>query len=67
MQTHAILATLAYQILTMLFLFSPPGAENMERDRFMSPQEALEFGLIDQVLEHPPLPEDNGTAKSESS
>lgn len=31
-------------------------AANMERDKFMSPVEALEYGLIDQVLEHPPLP-----------
>jgi ATP-dependent Clp protease protease subunit len=29
---------------------------SMERDRFMSPVEAKEFGLIDLVLEHPPLP-----------
>ncbi|BFZ17042.1 hypothetical protein BsWGS_20080 [Bradybaena similaris] len=28
--------------------------KSMERDRFMSPQEALDFGLIDTVLEHPP-------------
>lgn len=27
---------------------------NMERDRFLSPVEAIEFGLIDKVLEHPP-------------
>ncbi len=26
---------------------------NMERDKFMSPQEAQEFGLIDKILEHP--------------
>ncbi|XP_041475269.1 ATP-dependent Clp protease proteolytic subunit, mitochondrial-like [Lytechinus variegatus] len=26
----------------------------MERDHFMSPQEALQFGLIDKVLDHPP-------------
>ena len=26
----------------------------MERDKFMSPQEAKELGLIDNVLEHPP-------------
>ena len=26
----------------------------MERDRFMSPEEAMKFGLIDKVLEHPP-------------
>ncbi|XP_038048348.1 ATP-dependent Clp protease proteolytic subunit, mitochondrial-like [Patiria miniata] len=28
----------------------------MERDRFMSPEEAKVFGIIDKVLEHPPLP-----------
>ncbi|GAB1607378.1 ATP-dependent Clp protease proteolytic subunit, mitochondrial-like [Argonauta hians] len=28
--------------------------KNMESDKFMSPNEALEFGLIDTVLEHPP-------------
>ncbi|XP_029640106.1 ATP-dependent Clp protease proteolytic subunit, mitochondrial [Octopus sinensis] len=28
--------------------------KNMESDKFMSPNEALEFGLIDSVLEHPP-------------
>lgn len=28
--------------------------KSMERDRFMNPKEALEFGLIDTVLEHPP-------------
>ncbi|XP_071811209.1 ATP-dependent Clp protease proteolytic subunit, mitochondrial-like isoform X2 [Apostichopus japonicus] len=27
----------------------------MERDSFMTPEEAKEFGLIDKVLEHPPL------------
>lgn len=26
---------------------------HMERDKFMSPQEALEFGLIDKILSHP--------------
>lgn len=26
----------------------------MERDKFMSPVEAKEFGLIDLILEHPP-------------
>ena len=28
--------------------------EAMERDRFMTPQEAKEFGLIDHVVEHRP-------------
>jgi ATP-dependent Clp protease protease subunit len=27
--------------------------KNMERDNFMNPQEALEFGLIDKILVHP--------------
>ncbi|CAL1545015.1 unnamed protein product [Lymnaea stagnalis] len=31
--------------------------KSMERDRFMNPKEALEFGLIDTVLEHPPTVE----------
>ena len=25
----------------------------MERDKFMSPQEALDFGIIDKILTHP--------------
>jgi len=29
--------------------------EKMERDTFMNPDEAKELGLIDSVLEHPPL------------
>ncbi len=28
--------------------------DSMERDKFMSPEEAKEFGLIDVILEHPP-------------
>ncbi len=31
----------------------------MERDRFMSAQEALEFGLVDQIVENRPLPQKN--------
>ncbi|KAL8582073.1 hypothetical protein ACOMHN_003994 [Nucella lapillus] len=31
---------------------------SIERDRFMSPHEAKEFGLIDNVLEHPPTMEE---------
>lgn len=27
---------------------------SMERDKFMDPTEALQFGLIDKILEHPP-------------
>ena len=38
----------------------------MERDRFMSPEEAAEWGLIDKVLEHPPLttPENENNEES---
>ena len=28
--------------------------QSMERDKFMSPSEAKDFGLIDKILEHPP-------------
>ena len=28
--------------------------KNMDRDKFMSPSEAKDFGLIDKILEHPP-------------
>lgn len=27
---------------------------SLERDKFMSPTEAKEFGLIDKILDHPP-------------
>jgi len=36
----------------------------VERDRFMSPDEAKEFGLIDQVMTHRPGPDDAAKAKS---
>ncbi|CDW57079.1 ATP dependent Clp protease proteolytic [Trichuris trichiura] len=35
----------------------------MERDRFMSPKEASEFGLVDKVLEHPPQREEEENLK----
>jgi len=35
--------------------------KNMERDRFMSPEEAKDFGLLDTVLEHPPMPGEDDT------
>ena len=36
----------------------------VERDRFMSPEEAKEFGLIDQVMTHRPSPDEASKAKS---
>jgi ATP-dependent Clp protease, protease subunit len=36
----------------------------VERDRFMSPEEAKSFGLIDEVMSHRPSPEDQAKAKS---
>lgn len=38
---------------------------NMERDKFMSPLEAKEFGLIDKILEHPPKHEHLAANKDE--
>ena len=38
--------------------------ENIERDKFMSPEEAKEFGIIDEVVESRPLPE-NGAENSD--
>lgn len=32
----------------------------IERDKWMSPQEALEFGMIDKVLDHPPTIAEEG-------
>ncbi|XP_077981084.1 ATP-dependent Clp protease proteolytic subunit, mitochondrial-like [Glandiceps talaboti] len=39
----------------------------MERDKFMDPTEALNFGLIDKVLEHPPLPGESENDSTVSS
>ncbi|XP_022184730.1 ATP-dependent Clp protease proteolytic subunit [Nilaparvata lugens] len=45
--------------------------QNMERDKFMSPDEAKSFGIIDSILDHPPKvvdkPEENATKKEEAS
>lgn len=35
----------------------------MERDKFMSPEEAKELGIIDSVLEHPPAVPETGIDK----
>ncbi|XP_064625599.1 ATP-dependent Clp protease proteolytic subunit, mitochondrial-like isoform X2 [Lineus longissimus] len=37
----------------------------LERDHFMNPQEAKDFGLIDSVLEHPPIPGQDGEDKKD--
>lgn len=39
-----------------LFYFFPE--TTMERDRFMTPEEARSFGIIDHVLEKPPVLEE---------
>lgn len=41
--------------------------ENMERDKFMSPIEAKEFGLIDTVLTRPVKTQESSTTAVESS
>lgn len=35
----------------------------MERDKFMSPSDAKEFGIIDKILEHPPMQEKDSPDK----
>ncbi|GFR66119.1 ATP-dependent Clp protease proteolytic subunit [Elysia marginata] len=45
-----------------MYINSPESA--MDRDHFMSPQEAKEFGLLDTVLEHPPTVEENARGTS---
>merc|ERR1719167_182559 len=36
---------------------------SLERDKFMNPEAALEFGLIDKILEHPPKPNSEAEEK----
>lgn len=41
---------------------------HMERDKFMTPDEAKELGLIDSVLKHPPaVPEESSTNCAKNS
>ncbi|KAI5711258.1 hypothetical protein M8J76_001053 [Diaphorina citri] len=40
---------------------------SMERDKFMSPSVAVDFGIIDKVLEHPPIVTEEKIAASEAS
>jgi len=40
--------------------------DKMERDLFMSPSDACNFGLIDTILEHPPSLEEEKSQKSSS-
>lgn len=44
----------AHLLIFFLFRISEKG---LERDKFMSPEEAKDFGLIDRVLSHPPSTE----------
>ena len=39
--------------------------EALERDNFLSPEEAKEFGLIDRVLSHPPNSNDSKPEEEE--
>lgn len=41
-------------------------AEDVDRDRFMSPHEAVEYGLIDRVVEGPVRPVDGKPADTDS-
>ena len=38
--------------------------EAVERDRFMSPEEALDFGILDEVVASRPIPDDDDNLKS---
>ena len=33
---------------------------SMDRDKFLSPEEAKEFGIVDEIVVHRPVPEDEG-------
>ena len=48
--THFLLLA---HVCTNFFLFRI-SEKGLERDKFMSPEEAKDFGLIDRVLSHPP-------------
>ncbi|MDH3205333.1 MAG: ATP-dependent Clp protease proteolytic subunit [Gemmatimonadota bacterium] len=41
-------------------------ADDVDRDRFMSPEDAVEYGLIDRVLEGPVTPSNGKPADSDS-
>ncbi len=38
---------------------------SMDRDKFLSPEEAKDFGIIDQIVVHRPLPEDEAKPGNE--
>lgn len=40
---------------------------SMERDKFMSPADAKEFGIIDKILDHPPKHGEKTTGASEAT
>lgn len=46
---------------------TPPAESAMERDRYMSPMEAQEFGIMDKVLVHPPQDGEGGRASTEGA
>ena len=52
---HQYSIILRMSLFTCRYLFA---VDNMERDNFMNPEEAKAFGLIDEVLQHPPTSTD---------
>ena len=50
--SHFLIYSLTHSLIH-LFIYLTTEKE-LERDKFMSPEEAKDFGLIDRVLSHPP-------------
>ena len=49
--------SLTHSLTHSFTILSRTAEKGLERDKFMSPEEAKDFGLIDRVLTHPPLTE----------
>ena len=49
--------------VSVLYIFSVFLEEALERDNFLSPEEAKDFGLIDRVLSQPPNNDDEKREK----